>query len=101
MCGRYSFVPSDNANTRFKVGAVKMWLEPHYNVAPGSIMPVITRDRKYNVEMMKWGLVPHWSKDPRRGVINARSETAAVKPFFRRAFRTQRWACPDSVEEKE
>ena len=38
--------------------------------------------------MLRWGLVPSWSKDPSGGarMINARSESAAQKPAFRRAL---------------
>jgi putative SOS response-associated peptidase YedK len=33
----------------------------------------------------KWGLIPHWAKDPKIGnsLINARSETLREKPAFR------------------
>lgn len=41
---------------------------------------------------MKWGLVPSWAKDPSIGnkLINARGETVAEKPAFRKAFKLQR-----------
>jgi putative SOS response-associated peptidase YedK len=59
-------------------------------------MPVITRVGDSNqVEVMSWGLIPAWSREP-RGFINARSETAATKPSFRKAFRTQRCIVPAS-----
>ena len=37
--------------------------------------------------MLRWGLIPVWAKDPNIGhkLINARGETAAVKPSFRAA----------------
>ena len=41
---------------------------------------------------LKWDLVPHWSKDTKSAAktINARSETAAIKPSFRDSFKTRR-----------
>ncbi len=45
---------------------------------------------------MKWGLVPHWAKDPSMGsrMINARAETVAEKPSFRDAFKSKRCLIP-------
>ena len=42
--------------------------------------------------LLRWGLVPAWADDPSVGhrLANARSETAATKPSFRRAFRSRR-----------
>ena len=42
--------------------------------------------------MLRWGLIPSWADDPSIGgrMINARAETAAVKPAFRSAFRARR-----------
>ena len=41
---------------------------------------------------MRWGLIPHWAKDPGIGsrMINARAETVAEKPAFRDALRRRR-----------
>jgi putative SOS response-associated peptidase YedK len=45
---------------------------------------------------MFWGLVPSWAESPANGsgLINARSETVAVKPSFRSAFRRRRCLIP-------
>ena len=45
---------------------------------------------------LTWGLVPFWAKDPTIGsrMINARMETVAEKPAFRRAFERRRAILP-------
>jgi len=44
-------------------------------------------------ELLRWGLVPSWAKQPETGLkmINARVETVAERPAFRRAF--ERYHC--------
>ena len=46
--------------------------------------------------MLSWGLVPFWAKDPKIGnrMINARMETVAEKPAYRRAFEKRRAILP-------
>src|SRR5581483_3133792 len=48
------------------------------------------------LRVVRWGLVPYWAKDPSVGsrMINARSETVAEKPAFRRAFARRRCLLP-------
>jgi len=45
---------------------------------------------------VRWGLVPSWAKDPAIGsrMINARAETVASKPAYRRAFTKRRCLLP-------
>lgn len=45
---------------------------------------------------MRWGLIPHWSKDGTgaAGMINARSETAATRPAFRDPLKFRRCLIP-------
>ncbi|HWB11460.1 MAG TPA: SOS response-associated peptidase [Pirellulales bacterium] len=42
--------------------------------------------------MVRWGLIPFWAKDPKIGssMINARGDTVADKPAFKKSFRTRR-----------
>jgi putative SOS response-associated peptidase YedK len=48
------------------------------------------------LRVLTWGLVPSWAKDPAIGnrMINARMETVADKPAFRRAFAARRCLLP-------
>ncbi len=48
------------------------------------------------LRVVTWGLVPSWAKDPKIGsrMINARMETVAEKPAFRRAFERRRAIIP-------
>ncbi len=59
--------------------------EPSYNVAPTARVPVVIEaDGKRGAKPMRWGLIPHWAKDPNGApLINARTESAASKPSFR------------------
>ena len=49
-----------------------------------------------HMELMQWGLVPHWAKDSKIGykMINARAESVAEKPSFREPFKKQRCLVP-------
>jgi putative SOS response-associated peptidase YedK len=48
------------------------------------------------LRVLRWGLVPSWAKDPAIGnrMINARMETVAEKPAYRRAFAKRRCLLP-------
>jgi putative SOS response-associated peptidase YedK len=48
------------------------------------------------LRVLTWGLVPFWAKDPSVGsrMINARMETVAEKPAYRRAFEKRRAILP-------
>jgi putative SOS response-associated peptidase YedK len=72
-------------------------MAPRFNVAPSAVMPVIRQFEGQRIFVpAKWGLVPSWAKDA-EGVpkpINAKAETAAIKPMCRHAFRISRVLVP-------
>ena len=71
--------------------------KPCYNIAPGKDVPVIVREGEHNqLKLMRWGLVPSWAKDPSIGnrMINARAETLAEKPSFKRLLSSRRCLVP-------
>jgi putative SOS response-associated peptidase YedK len=99
MCGRYVLkATGQELVTRYDVPGdqAQMFEKPRFNVAPGQFNPVITNDGKNRLELMKWGLIPSWSKEPKMNfsTINARSETLLEKPTYRKPFRTQRCLIP-------
>jgi len=95
MCGRYAI----HANP--EVVALQFALDQapeftaSYNVCPGSEILVVrtARDRRRIARPHRWGLIPHWAKDPAIGnkLANARGESLAERPAFRDAFR--QWRC--------
>ncbi len=120
MCGRYasSRRPEDLVE-EFEVveSRIEQPLAPDWNVAPtkdvyavlerpprspdggsdgqdGSRGGETTPERQLRV--LRWGLVPSWAKDPGIGsrMINARMETVAEKPAYRRAFARRRCLLP-------
>jgi putative SOS response-associated peptidase YedK len=54
------------------------------------------REGVRELRVVRWGLVPFWAKDISIGsrLINARAETVATKPAFRRAFARHRCLLP-------
>lgn len=98
MCGRFTqTVGVEALRKRFGFEQPTFDLRPRYNLAPTQDAPVVLeRDGNRRLELFRWGLVPSWSKDPKTGykLINARAETAATKPSFRRCFAKRRCLVP-------
>ncbi|HSK99607.1 MAG TPA: SOS response-associated peptidase [Rubrobacteraceae bacterium] len=98
MCGRYTLsTPVGALAEEFGLGGDLPNLPASYNVAPTQAVPAILgNDGGRRLETLRWGLIPAWADDPGIGarMINARSETAAEKPSFRRAFRSRRCLIP-------
>ena len=98
MCGRFAIIP-DDMKARYGLAGELIEITPNYNASPGQNLPVITRYQGQNqLQLMKWGLIPHWSKDEKIGykMINARSETILEKPSFKHPFKTNRCIIPIS-----
>lgn len=101
MCGRYALTVEPAVLAALFALRDVAPFDPRYNLAPSQSAPIVVRGddpRGRRTEAMRWGLVPSWSKDPKIAykTINARSETAAVKPAFRAAFKRRRCLVPAS-----
>lgn len=98
MCGRYAmYGPVSRYREHFGVED-EFEFRPRYNIAPSQTLPVLsaTPDGHRGFVEARWGLLPSWVKDPAEfsQPINAKTETAAVKPMFRHAFRNSRILVP-------
>ncbi len=113
MCGRYasSRQPEDLVE-EFEIveSRVSTPLAADYNVAPTKeVYAVVERPPsagaasrekseapERQLRVLTWGLVPSWAKDPSIGsrMINARMETVAEKPAYRKAFAARRCLLP-------
>lgn len=99
MCGRYRLSRRKQiVEEYFDSNGEEDW-SPRYNIAPTQPVPVIRQHPKEPVRqlsLMKWGLVPSWSKDSSGAarMINARSETASTKSAFRDGLKLRRCLIP-------
>lgn len=94
LCGRYSLT-SPLESVRQVFGFLESPnLAPRYNIAPSQEVAVVRlgEDGLRHFATLRWGLVPSWAKDVSIGnrMINARAESVAEKPAFRRAFSRRR-----------
>jgi putative SOS response-associated peptidase YedK len=103
MCGRYTVTnPADAA--RELEAAIdpeapqSEWWKPRFNVAPTQPAPVVIVKAGARVlELMRWGLVPHWAGKPGAKpplMINARVESLTAKAIFRDALERKRCLVP-------
>ncbi|PIQ84624.1 MAG: hypothetical protein COV75_01305 [Candidatus Omnitrophica bacterium CG11_big_fil_rev_8_21_14_0_20_63_9] len=98
MCGRYALTNPEllKADNRFQLDLFPANLAPRYNIAPSQQVPAILNQAPRELQLVRWGLIPSWAKDPTIGyrMINARAETIAEKPAFRRLLQRQRCLIP-------
>lgn len=102
MCVRYTLHKTDAA-----LGAISQalgvlleapdWAGPRFNVSITSTMPVVAcGEGRPGVRAMRWGLVPfsERAKSRPRLLANARSETVAALPAFRKGAAERRCLVP-------
>lgn len=104
MCGRYATSrTSAQLDQAFAARLAPDFVEPEpdFNMAPTKQAPILlarSDDDGVHRELTTatWGLVPSWAKDRSIGnrLINARSETVAEKPSFKKAFAKRRALVP-------
>jgi len=94
MCGRFTLTTDgEHIEERFSLRMTNVAFVPHYNIAPSQPVLTVTNNGKENrAGFLRWGLIPSWAKDEAVGnrMINARAETIAEKPSFKRALQKRR-----------
>lgn len=93
MCGR--FIRSSPRAVIVDEFAVEHFVNvdfaPRYNIAPSqSVEAIINDGTELRLGPMKWGYTTSSEKHSKPAPINARAETVATKPAFRKAFRERR-----------
>jgi len=99
VCGRFvAATPPSVLAARFDALLVEDLGPPRWNVAPTDRVPAVCTDRTgaRQLGLLRWGLVPSFATDPGSAAkrINARGETVATSPAFRRAFARRRCLLP-------
>lgn len=104
MCGRFALAsPKAELITHFGLDDFEGdgdGFPARYNIPPGTDIAAIRQspEGKRVLHRLRWGLIPHWSKDPSIGakLNNARGETVHEKPSFKSAFAKRRCLIPVS-----
>lgn len=115
MCGRFTlFANEASIQKEFDIQTPIQGYTPSYNIAPShDVVSIIYDGDEKRAGTLQWGLVPSWAKDKKIGykMMNARSETAHVKPSFRNLMTQKRclivadsfyeWKDRDGVKEAQ
>lgn len=109
MCGRFTYKFSwqeIHDHLSVFVDVLKQETAPEliaaparYNIAPTQPIIVFLRQGgDVGAQLMRWGLVPEWVKDPREFplIVNARAETLKEKASFRSPLKNKRCIIPAS-----
>jgi putative SOS response-associated peptidase YedK len=97
MCGRYTLAVTPELLRQLFGFVFTPNLQPRFNIAPTQQAPAVRPgDGGRRIDLLRWGLIPSWSKDASVAskLINARGETVADKPSFRAAFAERRCLIP-------
>jgi putative SOS response-associated peptidase YedK len=93
MCGRFvQTTPLGEIRMLFETANPLPNAEPRANASPTDPLAVVRfnpQTRARALDLLRWGLVPLWAKEPRSfgaKCINARAETIATNNIFRDAF---------------
>ncbi len=91
MCGRYRLKDPREALDWLDVEP-SFEFEPRYNIAPMQPVSVVTAAGR--IQEMTWGIIPGWTREKSRPLINARSETVREKSSFKESFTRRRCLVP-------
>ncbi|MFN3741305.1 MAG: SOS response-associated peptidase [Anaerolineales bacterium] len=98
MCGRFTLTTNlEGLEEAFPGVHFPTPYAPRYNIAPGQPILMIEAQQPAEAKLAIWGFLPAWAKPQTDRVgpyLNARTETASIKPAFRAAWRSRRCLIP-------
>jgi putative SOS response-associated peptidase YedK len=100
MCGRYyNRAEKQRIAEAMHTKVPRYNIAPSYNIAPQTFQPVVRLNHETGereLTLMRWGLIPYWSKDEKIGysTINARAESVTTNASFREAIKRRRCLVP-------
>lgn len=98
MCGRFSLIATWQSLLDAMKAEPPVQYAIRYNIAPYQSVLLLRRNPSTGSREFahaRWGLIPSWGGEkPAKPLINARSESAAMRPAFRAAFRRRRCLVP-------
>ena len=82
MCGWFAITTTRLNRIEGTLGITFPEVGPRYNISPSQSIPVIREftDETHELVKMRWGLVPHWSKEPRPPTAPTAPSTPAPSP---------------------
>jgi putative SOS response-associated peptidase YedK len=87
VCGRYTNTAGpEELNARLRVPIDTSEGTRRYNIAPTQkVLAIVAPEGDPQARLLRWGLVPPWSKDLKSAykMINARTESVTTKPSYR------------------
>ena len=99
MCGRFTLTASGEELAEAFGLDDRPELAPRYHIAPTQPVAVVRAGAPGSgrtLSLLRWGLLPRATAEPKRPLINARSETVSSVPSFREAFARRRCLIPAS-----
>ncbi|NRA88985.1 MAG: SOS response-associated peptidase, partial [Rhizobiales bacterium] len=105
MCGRFNLIDEFDYVAELFNCADSLQFPKRYNIAPSQPVIIIKNQidgpretiNKPMMQLVQWGFIADWMKQPpAKLIINARSETACMKPMFRGAIEQNRCIIPAS-----
>jgi putative SOS response-associated peptidase YedK len=102
MCGRYALTSAPEALRALFGYAEQPNFPPRYNIAPTQPVALVVAEPdaegapQRHFRLARWGFLPGFVRDVAGFplIINARSETASIKPAFRNAMKRRRCLVP-------
>jgi putative SOS response-associated peptidase YedK len=92
MCGRFLLTTEfETIIQRFGIVNADSTMMRTGEIYPSNEVPVVFGNGEKRLKVMKWGFTPSFTK---KLLINARSETADIKPTFKNSFLNKRCLIP-------